>query len=414
MMKKQLLTLVFFVAYLSTHAQGLTNPKVYKTLAKKNFYFLYAIENNPEIKELLIQDNKLSEVLENQKNKISEVLKSNTNNLDSLIDPYLINQNESAQILESLYGHYKNSKKFRDFMKADIRDSGAYILYKDLDDQEFLKKIWALNAKGINHILNNYGKGEMPQYATIDSVSYDVNSNYYKGAVKMWSQHNFSELKPKETWFSPSLHFALSLLYLNHRDEAARYEPLEEKENKKAAQNIKNINFENFKYASILILGNGPENYSDRLSALGKLNIKLGVKEYQEGKAPIIVVSGGHAHPFRAEYCEAIEMKKELINEYHIPEEHILIEPHARHTTTNLRNAARLYQKYGFPIDKTHIVVTNNSHSQYVSSENFTERCMQELGYLPAEIKSRINATAVEFLPLKTAMQQNPLEPLDP
>lgn len=413
-MKKQLLTLVFFVAYLSAYTQGINNPKVYKTLAKKNFYFLYAIENNPEIKELLIQDNKLSEVLENQKNEISEVLKSNNNNLDSLIDPYLINQNESAQILESLYWHYKNSKKFRDFMKADIRDSGAYILYEDLDDQEFLKKIWALNTKGINHILSIYGKGEMPQYATIDSVSYDVNSNYYKGAVKMWSQHNFAELKPKETWFSPSLHFALSLLYLNHRDEAARYEPLEEKENKKAAQNIKNINFEDFKYASILILGNGPENYSDRLSALGKLNIKLGVKEYQEGKAPIIVVSGGHAHPFRAEFCEAIEMKKELINEYHIPEEHILIEPHARHTTTNLRNAARLYQKYGFPMDKTHIVVTNNSHSQYVNSKNFTERCKQELGYLPAEIKSRINATAVEFLPLKTAMQQNPLEPLDP
>ncbi|MFC6860546.1 YdcF family protein, partial [Zunongwangia atlantica 22II14-10F7] len=146
MMKKQLLTLVFFVAYLSTHAQGINNPKVYKTLAKKNFYFLYAIENNPEIKELLIQDNKLSEVLENQKNEISEVLKSNTNNLDSLIDPYLINQNESAQILESLYRHYKNSKKFRDFIKADIRDSGAYILYEDLEDQEFLKKIWALNA----------------------------------------------------------------------------------------------------------------------------------------------------------------------------------------------------------------------------------------------------------------------------
>lgn len=411
-MKRYIFTLVFLLLTIGSYSQE--NPEVYTTLTKKNFYFLYAIENNSKIKEILIQDKSLSKVLGNQKNEISEVLKSNTNNLDSLIDPYLISPNQSAQILESLYEHYKNSKKFRNFMRTDIRNSGAYILYDDLEEQQFLKKIWTLNVKGINHILNIYGKGEMPQYATIDSVSYDVDSNYYKRAIKMWSQHIFSELKPKDTWFRPSLDFALSLLYLNHRDEAARYEPLEEKENKKAARNIKNINFEDFKYGSILILGNGPENYRDRLSALGKLNIKLGVKEYQEGKAPIIVVSGGHAHPFRAKFCEAIEMKKELINEYHIPEDRIIIEPHARHTTTNLRNAGRLYQKYGFHMDKIHLVVTNNSHSQYVSSKKFSNRCREELGYLPAKIRNRINNTAIEFLPLKTSLQQNPLEPLDP
>ncbi|WBL24328.1 YdcF family protein [Zunongwangia sp. HGR-M22] len=413
-MKKHLLFLVIFIAYITSYAQEYSSPEVYNTLSQKNFYLLNAIQNDNVIKEILIKDDILSEIFKDQKDAISKVLKEDSKNLDSLISPYIFSTKSAKKITENLYRIFQDSKKFRNFINADIRNSGAYILYNDLEDQEFIQKIWNLNAEGINHILNTYGKGKLPQYASIDSVSYDVTSDYYKGAVKMWSKHIYSETKEKQTWFSPSLNLALSLLYLNHRDEAARYEPLEKLENKKTVENIKNIDFEAFPYASILILGNGPENYRDRLSALGKLNIKLGVKEYLDGKAPIIVVSGGHAHPFRAEYCEAIEMKKELITEYHIPEDHIIIEPHARHTTTNLRNTARLYIQYNIPMSKAHLVVTNNGHSQYVSSNNFLDRCVKELGYLPAKIKSRINNTAVEFVPLKTSLQQNPLEPLDP
>jgi uncharacterized SAM-binding protein YcdF (DUF218 family) len=165
---------------------------------------------------------------------------------------------------------------------------------------------------------------------------------------------------------------------MNHRDEVARYEPLEEKENKKAIAHLKQINFDTFDYASILILGNGPENYQDRLSAIGKLNIQLGVLEYEAKKAPLIIVSGGHAHPFRAAFCEAIEMKKELMDVYHVPEENIIIDPFARHTTTNLRNASRLMIAYQIPIDQKSIVITNISHSKYVENQNFNMRCLEE------------------------------------
>ena len=140
----------------------------------------------------------------------------------------------------------------------------------------------------------------------------------------------------------------------------------------------------------------------------------MGVLEYQEKKAPLIIVSGGHAHPFRSPFAEAIEMKKELIARYHIPEERILIDPHARHTTTNLRNATRLMIAYQIPIDRASLVVTNNMHSQYTGDIRFAERCLEELGYLPAVIQKRLNATTLEFLPNLESLQQNPLEPLDP
>jgi hypothetical protein len=61
---------------------------------------------------------------------------------------------------------------------------------------------------------------------------------------------------------------------MNHRDEVSVMN-LRGKENRKTIVPYK-ANFNAFDYASILIL-NGPENFRDRLSAIGKLNIQLGV-----------------------------------------------------------------------------------------------------------------------------------------
>ncbi|MGY0407798.1 MAG: YdcF family protein [Polaribacter sp.] len=177
---------------------------------------------------------------------------------------------------------------------------------------------------------------------------------------------------------------------------------------------IKKVNFNDFPYASILILGNGPENYRDRLSALGKLNLRIGALQYQAKKAPFIIVSEGHAHPFRTPSCEAIEMKKELMQVYHIPQENIIIEPYARHTTTNLRNTSRLMIKYQMPLKKKSLMITNNFHSKDITTKKFSERCLIELGYQPATLFKRLSKTVVEFTPNTLSLQQQPNDPLDP
>ena len=60
------------------------------------------------------------------------------------------------------------------------------------------------------------------------------------------------------------------------------------------------------------------------------------IEVYANGKAPLILVSGGYVHPNQTPYCEAIEMKESLVRDFGIPSDAILIDPHARHTTTNL------------------------------------------------------------------------------
>ena len=62
-------------------------------------------------------------------------------------------------------------------------------------------------------------------------------------------------------------------------------------------------------------------------------------------------MSGGFVHPAQTPYAEAIEMKKALIADFSIPQEAILVDPHARHTTTNMRNAARLLYRYAIPFE---------------------------------------------------------------
>jgi hypothetical protein len=103
-----------------------------------------------------------------------------------------------------------------------------------------------------------------------------------------------------------------------------------------------------------------------------------------------------------------------LIKRYGIPENSILVDPYARHTTTNLRNASRLIINSGIPLKKLALVVTNNVHSEYVGSSDFMQRCMDELGYIPALILDRINATTIEYQPKIESLHQNPLDPLDP
>ncbi|RXJ45750.1 YdcF family protein [Gelidibacter gilvus] len=381
----------------------------------KNFYLFTAIQNNPKVTELLEANPVFMSLLKSTNEEIESSLKHCKDSSACLVKAYSISEKDITKIGIELEHSLKNSSSLRRLVTDNLRPSGKYENFKELSDEKYLSACWKLCADGMNRIINVYGLGEAPQYKTIDSISYDVSTDFYRGALWMWSDMLQHKRPSKNALFyQPSLDFSLSLLYMNHRDEAARYEPLKLKENRKPRTEINSINFKDYDYPVILILGNGPENYRDTLSALGKLNLKLGALEFQQKKAPLIIVSGGHAHPFRTPIAEALQMKKELIKRYHIPEERIIVEPYARHTTTNLRNATRLMLVYNVPIDRPSLVVTNSMHSQYVGADRFLERCQEELGYLPAIIKKRLSSTTLEFQPKIESLQQNPLDPLDP
>lgn len=107
-------------------------------------------------------------------------------------------------------------------------------------------------------------------------------------------------------------------------------------------------------------------------------------------------------------------MKKELMGRYLIPESALIIEPHARHTTTNFRNAARLMFKYGIPTDKKALCTTTVDQSIYITDMDFDQRCIKVLGYMPYRLGDRLNRNDIEFYPLKTSLFVDNTDPLDP
>ena len=144
------------------------------------------------------------------------------------------------------------------------------------------------------------------------------------------------------------------------------------------------------------------------------MRLELAVARYRAGKAPFLIVSGGFMHPNQTPFNEAFEMKQSLIKDFGVPADAILIDPHARHTTTNLRNAARLYYRYGMPSDKAMLITNDASQSAYISGTVFRDRCLRELGYQPGVVGQRLSRFDVEFRPGIESLHADARDPLDP
>lgn len=295
-----------------------------------------------------------------------------------------------------------------------MRASKYFAIDSTINDQQLLVETFNREIAGINQLINTYALGEETRYSFIDSVSYPVNSNYYRKVIHITALNQADELDTLNVFYQPSLSFALWLLEINKRNEAARFEPMEDGENAKAVSQIKTTNWDEYPYSAILVPGHGPEEHGVDLSPLGMMRCKLAADRYYKGMAPFVILSGGFVHPFQTQFCEAVEMKKNLMNRYHIPESALIIEPHARHTTTNFRNAARLIEKYGIPIDKKALCTTTVDQSYYITNENFQNRCAEELGYMPYIAKERLSRNDVEFIPTIESLFIDNKDPLDP
>jgi len=294
---------------------------------------------------------------------------------------------------------------------SKLKKSGLYPLFLKEPDTAFARRAWETDARGIAYVLNTYIAGKKPLYPKIDSISFDKTDAGFRDKVAAAIQ---KVMKNKSgAFFSMSLLFALEALKLNDRDEAARYLPLTAGENAAAFNRVQKIKWKNYSYSAILVPGLGPEQPDVKLDPNGAKRCDSAAVRYREGRAPFIVVSGGHVHPNKTPYCEAIEMKKFLIEKLNIPENAIIIEPHARHTTTNLRNCVRLIYRYGMPFNKACITTTSGGQSMMITN-TLAARCLKELNEVPFQNGKRLTETEAEFYPAIDALHINPTEPLDP
>lgn len=374
----------------------------------KNFYLLSLFQRNPEVGKLLRRDRVLRKL---SNDKIHALRKAANCGDVTCFDRLFRFSGPTIEKVATELRILSRRPEFRKLIMNDMRPSGAFIKYSQRSDSEMLVAAWKDAANGMNRLLTVYGLGKNPFYKDIDRVSFDVTSEEYRQLVKA----KLAEIKlaNDSLFFDPTLNFALKLLEVNRRDEAARYEPLEEGQNKAAFQDLKNIRWSDYPYSFILVLGSGPPAGLS-LSKIGAKRADQGAQLFLERKAPLIILSGGHVHPMQTPFNESIEMKKYVMEKFKIPEKSILIDPYARHTTTNFRNAARLVFRYGIPTDRTGLVTSSEDHISIVTKDGFRIRCTTELGYFPLESITRISPIAAEFKPSVTSLFFDANDPLDP
>jgi hypothetical protein len=411
---------LFFAAAIFTFphpssAQAVPRPlPLHTALQDKNFYLLSTLQADPGVRALLNADKALGQISAERQQFLTQALRTCKGDAVCTLK-FLVWTDEEIRIVSfALTRLYQDNSSLRELVDKNLRPSGAYVLYQKQSGEALLVNAWEVCARGLNNIISVYGQGVPPRYPQIDSTSFDVGSADFQQRVASLATQISAESAAPEIFFDPSLKAALHLLSLNHRDEAGRQEPMEATVNEAVVKAIPSTPWESYSYSVIVVPGAGPGDPNIALSDAGRRRTALAAEAYHAGKAPFILVSGGYVHPSQTRFAEAIEMKKALLEDYHVPEAAILVDPHARHTTTNMRDAAREMYRYNMPMNKAALVVSDAAQIGYIAGRPFADRCLKELGYLPYQIVNRPSDTSLVFLPMAESLQQDPLDPLDP
>lgn len=409
---------------------------LHNPLQDKNFFLFSAIERASVVRELVQSDATLAQLAAAKRAALAESSRVCAGDVPCYAKALRWTDDEIAQSRAALGALAGNAAVSR-FVDDVLRPSGMLQRYSEQPASALLERAWEDAARKVNRAIDIFalgqpprppGPGPMPRRpaGTADTpaqpprppgmelTSYDVKSPAFGRMVQIMAAVVGSDPKSLELFFEPSLRFATELMLLHSRDEAARHEPLETGENRAAVARIRSVNWAQFPYTVIVVLGNGPERADVALAPVGRLRLMLAVKEFREKKAPFILVSGGYVHPSLTPYGEALEMKKALRAEFGIPEDAILVDPHARRTTTNLRNAARLMYRYGIPFERKGLILTDQLHSASIETAEFRERCVRDFGYEPVRLLSRISPFDLEFFPLVDSLHADASDLLDP
>jgi hypothetical protein len=150
--------------------------------------------------------------------------------------------------------------------------------------------------------------------------------------------------------------------------------------------------------------------------------LERGLSDLRGGLAPAVIVTGGAVH---SPDNEAVLMREWLLA-HGVEKERILIEPCARHSTTNLRNAGRMMLAHGA---KRALVVTSDERdwtprrsgwrfaeqSYYLGFpwiSTFHLRCMVQLGYRVGEL-TWLEPMHIAFSPSPAVFQMSRRETRD-
>lgn len=384
-----------------------TNPAI---LRSKLFYLPVQLEAHKNLSAALTKDPALQQLAHSYRERVQQS-RSECKDVTCYAAALRLRPEEILLTGDRLEAFYKPGSEMEKVIAA-VRTAGYYSKDTVLSDKALLRFAWEQTAAGMNYIFDIYLAGKQPRYAIIDSISFNINDPSFRSLAKEMLTKQLHKTSDAQPSFALPLAFAMDVLALNGRDEAARYEPLTAGQNANAYKKIAGTKWADYPYTALLVPGYGPDKPGVKIDYRAVARCKMAAERFHRKMAPFIIVSGGHVYPHRTPYSEAVEMKKYLVQELKIPESAIIIEPHARHTTTNMRNAGRLMYRFNMPVNKPALVVTD--YAQILMIAALDKRCMRELGTVPYRDVKVLNANEAVFYPVKHCFYINVLDALDP
>lgn len=388
-------------------------------LAARDFPMLSMIMEDAPIRELLAHDALLNAATTERWKAIAESNRSCDGEVACKSKSLQFTPQQIDEVSAVLRRLYEANASVREFVHTKLKPAAIFSLDTSQPEESIVIDNWVRSANDMNRIIATYADGKAPLYPEIDSMTYAVNSKSYAALIAILLDDLVVEdttLRPAfdSLFFEPTLRFSVRLLESNSRDEAGRFWSLETGENADAVRRIASTKWAQFPYSVIVVPGAGSEVPNVSISPWGRERVRLSVQAFRSGKAPFILVSGGFVHPAQTPYCEAMEMKRYLMEVYGVPAAAILVDPYARHTTTNLRNASREVFDYGMPSDKPMLIVSDKAQIDYIANAEFLQRNRKELGYLPVTLGKRLSATEIEAVPSVQSRYVDAADPLDP
>lgn len=383
-------------------------------LEEKNFYLLTAIEDDSASAAAVTADADLQRLAAERRSAARNAVRLCAGDAKCQVESLLWTDEEIHAAELAMSRLTTQNAALQRLTAVRLRTAGTYVLLDKQPDAALIAMAWEICARGLNEVISVYGQGRSPRYPNIDSASVDMGSAEFQAQLAAAMKAATDEPHGSALFFASSLEAASGFLAVNHRDEAARHEPMEKGVNREAVAAIATTHWQSFPYTVIVVPGAGGKDSKTPISPAARQRCILAAEAYNKGKAPFVLVSGGYVHPAQTPFSEAIEMKRILIADYHIPASAILVDPHARHTTTNMRNAAREIFRYGMPFNRPALMVSDAGQTHYIVVPDFAERCLRELGYMPYRIVKQESETSLVFLPLLESLEQDPIDPLDP
>ena len=207
----------------------------------KNFYLLSVLERDPAAHDAVRKDAVLGEMAFARLAELDRVVKNCGTDTECNAAAFRWSDAQIEQGSRALASLYRASPAVRTIADGPLRVSGMYVRYQDFAGEEMLERAWTDCLRGINRAIEVYALGKAPRYPAIDSITYDPKTDAYRRVLRHAVAVLQDDRSSLDLAWSTSLRFALEAMFLNHRDEAGRFEPMETGENAAAFRRVKSI-----------------------------------------------------------------------------------------------------------------------------------------------------------------------------